>query len=217
VPIYIHWTTCGRQASRKPAVWLVSGASLFAGTKLRHGLKLWQRWNNISAVILRPTRRSLVNSAARAAVMALPGLLLVYAALASKVIIPAIVGTPLIALAVLMFANAALARLQLESNVLIARSLLGKITVPLNQITRVVPVNLSYRRSVLMPLKRSARMFDVCTSDGPTGIWLNPNVYGDGPIQGLIEAMHIEPDRVAEDRVLDVFSMNRNYGKGRSQ
>jgi hypothetical protein len=168
-------------------------------------------------VILRPTRRSIAGSAARAVLMALPGLLLACAAVTSRVIIPAIVGTPLIALGALMFANAALARLRLESSVLTARSLLGRITVPVNQITRVVPINLSYRRSLLMPWKRSARMFDVCTHDGPTGIWLNPNVYGEGPIKSLIDAMHIEPDRLVEDRVLDVFSMNRNYGKGRSQ
>jgi hypothetical protein len=150
-------------------------------------------------------------------VAALPGLLLFYPALTSRVITPAIFGTLLVGLGVLMFANQAVSRLQLESNVLSGRSLLSRITVPVNRITRIVPINLSYRRTFLMPWKRTASMFDVCTLDGSTGLWLNPNVYGPRPIQGLIEAMHIEPERVVEERVLDVFSMNRYYGKGRSQ
>ena len=147
----------------------------------------------------------------------MPGLLLVYAALTSRVVVPAIVGIALIALGVLIFANTAMARIQLESGVLTGRSLLGRITVPVVEITRIVPINLSYRRTFLMPWKRSARMFDVCTRDGPTGIWLNPNAYGEGSIQGLIKAMNIEPDRAVEDRVLDVFSMNRKYGTGKSR
>jgi len=154
--------------------------------------------------------------------MAVPGLLLVYAAIASRVILPAVFGAPLAALGLFAFANAAFASVRLDSGVLIGRSLLGRIAVRVDEITRIVPINLSYLPTPDWPLglllvmgrSRPARMFDVCTGDGPTGLWLNPNVYGKQAIQDLIRTMQIEPETVAEERFLQVFSLNRDYGKG---
>ena len=60
-------------------------------------------------------------------------------------------------------------------------------------------------------------MFDVCTNDGPTGLWLNPNLYGEQGIQDLLQTMHIQPESVEEDRVLQVFSLNRDYGKRKAR
>jgi len=174
-------------------------------------------------VIIRPTPRALLNAAIRYAVMAVPGLLLVYAAVASRVILPGVFGVPLAALGLFAFANAAFASIRFESGVLIGRSLLGRIAVRVDEITRIVPINLSYRPMPVWPLvglwlvmrwSRPARMFDVCTRDGPTGLWLNPNVYGEQAVQNLLRTMHIEPETVAEVRLLQVFSLNRDYGKG---
>lgn len=54
-------------------------------------------------------------------------------------------------------------------------------------------------------------MFDVCDSKGPTGLWLNPNLYGQAPIHALLEEMRITPEAGVENRVLDAFSRNRDY------
>ena len=145
--------------------------------------------------------------------MVLPGGLLVYAAWSSAVILPGLIGAPLILLGLLIFANPALSKLQLDSGFLTGKSLLDRRVIPVDQITRIVPVNLRYRRTLLMPWKRSAKMFDVYMKDGPTGLWLNPNLYGEEPIQRLIQAIGVEPEGAVEDRLLDVFSMNRNYGR----
>lgn len=166
-------------------------------------------------MILRPTGRALINAGLRSTVSAVPGLLLVYAAWSSAVIVPAIFGTPLIILGLVIFANAAFASVQLEAGVLTGRSLLGRIAVRVDQISKIVPINLSYRRTLLMPWNRRAKMFDVCTIHGPTGLWLNPNVYGERPIEQLIHAVGVVPQADVENRVLDVLTLNRNYGKGR--
>jgi hypothetical protein len=148
--------------------------------------------------------------------MALPGLLLVYAAWSSRVINPAIFGTPLVILGLVIFTNSALASLQLNQGVLSARSLLGRGQVDVDQITTVVPINLRYRRTLVMPWNRSAQMFEVRTQHGPTGFWLNPNVYGRQPIEGLLRAMRIEPETIVQNRFIDVFSTNRDYVEGNS-
>jgi hypothetical protein len=136
--------------------------------------------------------------------MVLPGALLVYAAWSSGVIVPGLLGTPLILLGLLIFANPAWSNLKLASGMLVGRSLLGRRAIPVDQITRIVPVRLTYQRTILMPWKRSAEMFDVCTKDGPTGLWLNPNLYGAAPIQNLVQAIGREPEGPVEDRVLEV-------------
>ena len=148
--------------------------------------------------------------------MVLPGSLLVYAAWSSGVVVPGLFGAPLILLGLLIFANPAFSKLQLDSGVLRGRSLLDRRVIQLRDITRIVPIRLTYRRTLLMPWKRSAEMFDVCAEDGPTGFWLNPNLYGVGPIQDLIQAIGIEPEAVVEDRVIEAFSVNRDYGRGGS-
>ena len=51
-------------------------------------------------------------------------------------------------------------------------------------------------------------------AETPLKLWLNPNVYGKQAIQDLIRTMQIEPETVAEERFLQVFSLNRDYGKG---
>ena len=129
----------------------------------------------------------------------------------SRVVQPALFGAPLAALGIFAFANTAASYLRFEEGVLTGRSLLGRIDIPADEIARIVPINLSYRRSLLMPWKRSARMFDVCTSKGPSGLWLSPNLYGEAPIRALLERMHIKPETAVEDRVLDPFSRNRDY------
>jgi len=143
--------------------------------------------------------------------MVLPGALLVYAAWSSGGIVPALFGTPLILLGLLIFANLAWSNLRLDSGVLRGRTLLGRRVVPVAEIARIVPVNLTYRRTPLMPWKRTAKMFDVCTKDGPSGLWLNPNLYGEQPVRRLIQALGVEPEGAVEDRFLDVSGMNRDY------
>jgi hypothetical protein len=81
----------------------------------------------------------------------------------------------------------------------------------------MAPINLRYRRTFLMPWNRSARMFEVRTQRGPTGVFLNPNVYGKQGIDDLLRAMRIEPEKTAQDRFLDVFSTNRDYGERNSR
>ena len=143
----------------------------------------------------------------------LPGALLVYAAWSSGVIVPAVFGTPLILLGLLIFANPAWSSLRLDSGDLRGQSLLGRRVIPVAEIARIVPINLTYRRTPLMPWKRSVKVFEVCTKDGPSGLWLNPSLYGEEPVQRLIQALGVEPEGGVEDRSLDVFSMNRNYGR----
>lgn len=136
--------------------------------------------------------------------MALPGLLLLYAAWSSRVVAPAVFGAPLILLGAVIFANVALSRIQLASGVLSARTLLGRGQVRVDQITRVVPTNLSYERTLFTRWNRSARVFELRTDGGPVGFWLNPNVYGQHSIEALIRAIGIEPEAVVHDRTLRV-------------
>lgn len=166
---------------------------------------------------LRPTRPALVGAALRSSLMVIPGLLLVYAALSSGVIVPAIFGTALIVLGLVIFTNSALARTQLNGGVLSARSLLGRGQIRVDQITAIVPINLRYRRTFPVMWNRSARMFEVRTRDGPTRFFLNPNVYGNQAIEDLLHAMQIEPESVVQDRFLDVYSTNRDYGSDSSR
>jgi len=56
-------------------------------------------------------------------------------------------------------------------------------------------------------------MFEVVTKDRPSGLWLNPNLYGEEPIQRFIQAIGVELEAEVEDRLLDVLSQNRNYGR----
>jgi len=162
-------------------------------------------------VILRPTRRALAAAALRWALVVVPGVVLIYAGWSSRVVEPALFGAPLVALGIFAFANTAASSLRVQAGVLTGRSLLGRIVVRVDEIERVVPIDISYRRSLLMPWKRSARMFDVCTSKGPTGLWLSPNLYGEAPIDALLEHMRIKPETAVENRVLDPFSRNRDY------
>lgn len=148
--------------------------------------------------------------------MVLPGALLVYAAWSSGVVAPGLFGAPLILLGLLIFLNPAFSKLQLDSGVLTGRSLLDRRVIQVRDIARIVPIRLTYRRTLLMPWTRSAEMFEVCAKDGPTGLWLNPSLYGIGSIQGLIQAIGIEPEAVVEDRVLEAFRVNRDYGRGGS-
>jgi len=60
-------------------------------------------------------------------------------------------------------------------------------------------------------------MFDVCTSKGPSGLWLSPNLYGGAPISALLEHMHIKPETTVKYRVLDPLSRNRDYTTHYSQ
>ena len=161
-------------------------------------------------MVLRPTRRALVDASLRATAMALPGLLLVYAAWSSRVITPAIFGTPLIILGVVIFANVALSRIRLVSGVLSARTLLGRGQVRVDQITKVVPTNLSFQRTLFTRWNRSARVFEVRTHGGPAGFWLNPNVYGQHKIEDLIRAIGIQPQALVQDRTLEPFTLDRN-------
>lgn len=168
-------------------------------------------------MILRPTGQALLKAALRAALMVIPGGVLLYAASASGVIVPGVLGALLFFLGLLIFGNPALSHLQFASGVLAGKSLLDRRVIQVDKITKIVPVNLTYRRTLLMPWKRSARMFEVCTEEGPTGLWLNPNLYGEEPIERLIQAIGIEPESRPEERILDAFSTNRKYGTGRSR
>lgn len=163
-------------------------------------------------MILRPTRRALTEAALRGTVIALPGLLLIYAAWSSGVILPAIIGAPAVILGVVILANSSLSRLQLDSGVLSARSLLARSHVRIDQITKIVPINLSYRRTLYTLWNRSVAMFEVWTEKGPAPFWLNPHVYGQQAIQDLIGQLRIEPETVVRERVLEPFSLNRTMG-----
>jgi len=163
-------------------------------------------------MMLRPTRHALIEVALRGTVMAVPGLLLIYAAWSSRVILPAIFGAPLVILGVVILVNSSLARLQLDSGVLQARSLLSRSHVRVDQITKIVPINLSYRRTIYTLWNRSAAMFEVWTEKGPAPFWLNPNVYGQQAIQDLIRELRIEPETAVRERVLEPFSLNRTMG-----
>ena len=111
------------------------------------------------------------------------------------------------------FANSAFSYLRLDRGLLRGRSLLGRIDVPVEQITRIVPVNLSYNQTVQLPWNRSARVFEVCTSNGPTGLFLSPVLYGASGIERLLDQVDVKPETVVENRVLGVFSRNSDYGK----
>ena len=165
----------------------------------------------IAFVTIRPTGRALVIAALRYGLLLLPGLLLVYAGWSSGVVQPGLFGAPLTVLALFAFANTAASYVRVHDGTLTGRSLLGRIDVRVADIARVVPINLSYRRSLLFPWKRSARAFDVCTSTGPTGLWLSPKLYGQAPIRALLESIDIEPQTAIEDRILDPLSSNRDY------
>jgi hypothetical protein len=64
---------------------------------------------------------------------------------------------PRVALGIFVFANEAMASVRLDSGSLIGRSLLGRISVPVQQISKVVPINLRYRRTLLTPWNCPAR------------------------------------------------------------
>ena len=57
------------------------------------------------------------------AVMVVPGFLLVYAAFASRVVTPGVIGAPLLAIGLFAFANSLFSSLRLESGVLSGGSL----------------------------------------------------------------------------------------------
>lgn len=162
----------------------------------------------ISPVILRPTRRALVITALRYAILVVPGILLIYAGWSGQVVQTALFGVPLIALGAFAFANAAVSYLRVEGGMLTGRSLLGRVDIRVDEIARVTPINISYRRSLLMPWKRAANIFEVCDSKGPTGLWLSPRLYGEAPIRALLDEMRVRPETVVEYRVLDVLSRN---------
>lgn len=144
--------------------------------------------------------------------MVVPGLLLIYAGWSGRAVQPALAGAVLVALGVFAFANTAASKLKLDAGMLTGRSLLGHVDVRVDQISRIVPINLKYRRTFLMPWNRSARMFDVCTSRGPTGLFLSPNLYGEAPILALLDRMGVKPEARVEERILEAFSRNRNVG-----
>lgn len=166
---------------------------------------------------LRPTGRALAGAALRWAVAVVPGGLLIYAGVSGRVVQPALFGSLLVALGMFAFANAAGSYLRVEAGALTGRSLLGRVEIQVDEIARVVPINLSYRRALLMPWKRTARMFEVCTAKGPTDLWLSPYLYGEAPIDALLRHMHIEPETSVQDRVIDVFSRNRGSATRRSR
>ena len=164
---------------------------------------------------LRPTPRALSGAAVRWSLIAIPGLLLIYAGWSSKVVVPAIFGTLMVVLAAVAFVNSAVARLQFDAGVLTARSLLGQAQIRVDRITGVVPITLRYRRTFPLLWYPSAQMYEIRTHDGPARFFLNPNVYGKQAIEGLLCAMWITPEKTVQERFLDVFSMNRDYGGGR--
>ncbi len=88
-----------------------------------------------------------------------PGALLIYAGLSSGVIVPALSGALLAALGVFSFANVAVATVRLDAGTLRGRTLLGRVAVPVDEITRIVPINLRYRRSLWTLWNRSSKMF----------------------------------------------------------
>jgi len=160
-------------------------------------------------MVLRPKGQAVVNAALRATVFAVPGLLLLYAAWSSGAISPAILGAATLLLGLLIFVNSAVARIQLESGILSASTLLGRRQVRVDQITKVVPIDLRYRRTVFTRWNRAARMFEVRTREAPVGFWLNPHVYGEHEVEQLLRAMGIEPDGGVEDRVVDPLRPGR--------
>lgn len=173
-----------------------------------HGCSL----HNICGVTLRPTARAIVFAALRGGAFAVTGLLLIYAAWSSGVVVPAIVGTPALVLGVVIFVNSAVARIDLDSGLLSARTLLGGGQVRIEQITKILPINIGYRRTPFTPWNRSARMFEVWTEKGPVPFWLNPNVYGEEAIQNLIRKLPVTPEAKVHERVLEPFSRNRSMG-----
>jgi hypothetical protein len=140
-----------------------------------------------------------------------PGALLVYAGWSNGVIEPSLFGAPALAVGLFAFANAATSHLSLEAGVLTGRSLLGRIDVRVDEIKRIVPITVTWRRTFPIVWMPTIRMFDVCGSDGPTGLWLNPNRYGEAQIARLLGEIHLKPEVSVEDRVLDIFSRNRDY------
>ena len=142
-----------------------------------------------------------------------PGILLIYGGWAGRVLPPALFGGLLTALGIFAFANTAASTFRLDSGTLTGRSLLSRVEIPVDQITGVVPIDLTPLRTILMPWKRGARMYDVCTSNGPTGLRLNPYLNGDRPLYTLLRQIHVGPETRIEIRVLDPRSGNRDSGK----
>ena len=140
-----------------------------------------------------------------------PGILLIYAGWSSRVLPLALLGGSLAVLGLFAFANTAASTFRLDGGTLTSRSLLTRVEVPVDQIARVVSIDLTYRRTILMPWNRTARMFEVCTSDGPTGLRLNPNLYGDRPLYTLLSQLHVGPETRIEIRVIDP-SDKRDHG-----
>lgn len=106
---------------------------------------------------------ALFKLAVRWSLMLVPGALLVYAGWSSGVIVPTLVGALAVLLALFAFTNVAVARIRLQSGALSGRTLLGRVEVPVNEITKIVPVNLGYRgtRGAWIPWNRPVRAFDV--------------------------------------------------------
>jgi hypothetical protein len=140
-----------------------------------------------------------------------PGTALLYAGISARVIIPVILGSILIGLAAVIVGNVAVMRVRLDSGELSAGSLFVHSQVPIDAITRIQPIKIRYRRTLLIPWNRGARVYEIWTGDRVTEIWLNPNVFGDQPIRDVIGAIGVKPGEETTDRELDVFSLNRDY------
>jgi hypothetical protein len=139
--------------------------------------------------------------------------LLIYAGWSGRLLTPALFGGLLAALGLFAFANTAASTFRLDSGTLTGRSLLNRVEVPVDQITGVVPIDLTHLRTILMLWNRRARIYDVCTSSGPTGLRLNPYLYGDRPLYALLRQIHVGPETSIEIRVLDPRGGDRDYEK----
>ena len=142
------------------------------------------------AVVLRPVRSVLVQQFLRAGPAAAAGALMIWGGIYSGNAFPWLLGVAFLALAVVIAGNLLFASMRLEGGVLSSRTLLNRRSVSVAEIAEIVPFDPTFVwKSVFRERPHRLPILDVRTRRGSAGIWLNPEVYGEPAIEGLVEAL----------------------------
>lgn len=145
-------------------------------------------------MVLKPKHKVIAGRILRASPMVIIAAVLLYGAAVSGNPTPAVLGTALMLIAIVWVANLISTRLQLHDGGLSMWGLLDRRIVRVSAITGVIPVSLAVLRQSVPFIRGSTHhILEVIVASAPTGIWLNPRLYGGDEIRVLLDAIHLTP------------------------
>ena len=116
--------------------------------------------------------------------------------------VPWLLAVAAVALSLTIACNLLFAYTSFDAGVLTSATLLNRRSVNVAEVTEIVPFHPTFIwHSVLRDRGSHLPIFDVRTQRGSTGIWLNPEVYGERQIAALIESLGKSPDAAAATAV----------------